>query len=310
MLLKVLLSLLILVVTCSPTRLLRRELVDYPLAVCNDGTRAAYFYSEHDLHADHVLIHLQGGGSCFSAETCAARCASHPPSCTSDQAEYTDLSHTMWSEDPTENPPFHYFGKVFVAYCSSDLHSGTREPSDETNGYFMHGRHIIEAVMDDIIKHKPNVDKIKQVVLMGSSAGAFGVDFNCDFVADKFLAANLDIDVRCIADSGDFYPAWIHLEDCDPYQLGEIAHQFWQSKGDQSCFDSVDPPGLECLIFSSAYPYTQTPFMVVNHYIDRHPDLEGPCTPPHNQDQEFWDTFEQEKYSLALTFLEVTFTKH
>eukprot|EP00091_Calanus_sinicus_P001600 TRINITY_DN11616_c0_g1_i3.p1 TRINITY_DN11616_c0_g1~~TRINITY_DN11616_c0_g1_i3.p1 ORF type:complete len:239 (-),score=57.57 TRINITY_DN11616_c0_g1_i3:81-797(-) len=168
----------------------------------------------------------------------------------------------------------------------------------------MHGRHIIEAVMDDIIKRKPNVDQIKQLVFMGTSAGGFGIDFNCDFMADKFLAANKDIDVRCIADSGDFYPAWVHTEGCDPYQVDEIAHQFWQSEGDESCYDSVDPPGSECLIFSSAYPYIQTPFMLVNHYIDSHPDLEGPCTPPHNQDQEFWDNFEQEKYSLALTFLE------
>ena len=110
MLLKVLLSLLILVVTCSPTRLLRRELVDYPLAVCNDGTRAAYFYSEHDLHADHVLIHFQGGRSCLSADDCAARCASKPHMCTSDQAEYKDWGFTMWSEDPTENPPFMILG--------------------------------------------------------------------------------------------------------------------------------------------------------------------------------------------------------
>ena len=28
------------------TKLLRRELKDYDLAVCNDGTRAAYFYDQ------------------------------------------------------------------------------------------------------------------------------------------------------------------------------------------------------------------------------------------------------------------------
>ena len=138
----------------------------------------------------------------MSANDCAARCASKPHLCASDQDEQKGWGFTMWSEDPTENPPFRDFGKVLVDYCSIDLHAGTREPSDETNGYFMHVRHIIEAVMDDIIENKPDVDEI--------------VDFNCDFVDDKFHAVNMDIDVRCIANSGDFYPAWFHPECCYP----------------------------------------------------------------------------------------------
>ena len=66
----------LLVVTCSSSRLLHWELVDYPLAVCIYATPSAKFYSEHDLHADLVLIYLEGVGSCLSAEDCAARCAS------------------------------------------------------------------------------------------------------------------------------------------------------------------------------------------------------------------------------------------
>ena len=48
--------------------------------------------------------------------------------------------------------------------------------------------------------------------------------------------------------------------------------------------------------------------MAVNHYIDSNAYLDGPCSPPYGEDQEFWDTFEQEEYSLAFTYLEVTFT--
>ena len=39
--------------------------------------------------------------------------------------------------------------------------------------------------MEDIIKHAPNLANLKQLVLMGESAGAYGVGFNCDMVADR-----------------------------------------------------------------------------------------------------------------------------
>ena len=39
--------------------------------------------------------------------------------------------------------------------------------------------------MEDIIKHAPNLANLNQLVLMGESAGAYGVGFNCDMVADR-----------------------------------------------------------------------------------------------------------------------------
>ena len=75
---------------------------------------------------------------------------------------------------------------MFVHYCSSDLYTGTREASEETGNYIFHGRYIVQAVVEDIIMHAPNLDNLKQLVLMGESAGAYGVGFNCDFVADRF----------------------------------------------------------------------------------------------------------------------------
>ena len=40
-------------------------------------------------------------------------------------------------------------------------------------------------MVEDIIKHAPNLANLKQLVLMGESAGAYGVGFNCDMVADR-----------------------------------------------------------------------------------------------------------------------------
>ena len=48
-------------------------------------------------------------------------------------------------------------------------------------------RYIVQAVVEDIIKHAPNLANLNQLVLMGESAGAYGVGFNCDMVADRFF---------------------------------------------------------------------------------------------------------------------------
>ena len=84
---------------------------------------------------------------------------------------------------------------MFVHYCSSDLYTGTREASEETGNYIFHGRYIVQAVVEDIIMHAPNLDNLKQLVLMGESAGAYGVGFNCDFVADRFHEVMPDLNM-------------------------------------------------------------------------------------------------------------------
>ena len=283
----------------------RKTLSDYPLALCNDGTSATYFYSEDALANPNLLIFLQGGGACKSPEECKKRCdKDKAPLCTAQQRK-SIRGTTMWSRDPEENPPFHNFGRVYLHYCSSDVYSGTRNASADTNGYYFYGKHIIEALLEDILKSKPNVENMNQLVLIGTSAGAFGVATNCDFVAEQFHTVNKNLDVRCIADGGDFFPR-IQYKSCDPYKLMKEQYEkkFWQGVGDQSCIESTPEGSLECTAFPLYYNYIETPFMVVASYID--PVVHGPCTPPLNKDQDFWDNYQQEVQTMAMKYIKVT----
>ena len=45
----------------------------------------------------------------------------------------------------------HFSVSVYVPYCSSDLYAGTRNASSETNGRVFYGKHIIAAIIDDLI---------------------------------------------------------------------------------------------------------------------------------------------------------------
>jgi len=289
----------------SRTVLRQKSLSEYPLALCNDGTFASYYSSRGDSQSPHLLINLQGGGACKDSKSCKKRCGTKTPSknplCTGNSSPRKILSHTMWLEDPEENPAFHNFQKVFARYCSSDAHSGTRNATD-TAGYYFHGKYIIEALLNDIIANKPNIKTMKQVVLMGTSAGAFGVVSNCDLVAEKFREVNKNLDVRCIADGGDFYPRSVRTDGCDPGENTAEVRNFLQAQGDESCFKSSQNSILECSVFSSLYNYITTPLMVVASYVD--PVVRGPCTPELNQDQEFWNRWKQEVYAMALKYVE------
>ena len=110
------------------------------------------------------------------------------------------------------------------------MYRGTRSPGDETGNLTFHGRFIVEAVVRHLIETE-DLQQMKQFVLMGGSAGAFGTASNCDDVAAMIKEeVNNDVDTRCIMDSGDFVPYWIHDEGCDPLETFKYANQFWQGK--------------------------------------------------------------------------------
>ena len=243
--------------------------------------------------------------------------------CTEFPDEEIDLFWTMWSNNTEENPPFHdtakvgkfktaqirkggNAAKVVVHYCSSDLYTGTREASEDTGNYFFHGRFIVQAVVEDIIMHAPNLGNLKQLVLMGESAGAYGVGFNCDLVADRFHEEMPDLDVRCVADAGDFYPPYMSIsEDCDVLTAMSQVASFFHSAGDTSCFSGTwgtDNTELECLTFMTSYPEITTPFMVVNHFVDT--TVHGWCAPGLNGHPEFWAAWEEEVKAMALRYVE------
>ena len=241
--------------------------------------------------------------------------------CTEFPDEEIDLFWTMWSNNTEENPPFHDTAKVgkfktvqirkggnavkvVVHYCSSDLYTGTREASEDTGNYFFHGRFIVQAVVEDIIMHAPNLANLQQLVLMGESAGGYGVGFNCDLVADRFHQELPGLDVRCVADAGDFYPPYMrNSKDCDVLTAMSQLASFYHSQVDASCFSGTwgpDSTELECLSFMTSYPEIRTPFMVVNHYIDT--VVHGWCTPGLEEDPEFWVAWEEEVKAMALRF--------
>jgi len=264
----------------SGTQLLKRELKDYDLAKCNDGTPAAYFHDQDVRSAGRrVLIYLPDGGDCSSVDECNKRCDRSSPEramCTSPEDSTIEKDEGFWSNNPNENPFADYF-KVYVHYCSSDDFSGTRGASRSTGNLFFHGKHIITSTLQDLVATF-GIDRAESVVLVGSGAGARGVGYNCDFVSESLKAVNPLTDVRCVADAPDFVPWWVKTDfdvcqDKDYDQL-EVEKFLWGREGDESCDedneDLVNSTELahRCGVWSRYWEYIETPFFVIGSQFD------------------------------------------
>jgi len=276
------------------------SLKDYPMATCNDDTTAVYFRQTERSPANKVVVYLRGGGFCVPRVPgfdCESRCRETDPHlCTATTDPYFDLDESpladnIGSPDPAVNPAFHDFYKIYVPYCSSDVYSGTRNGSIFTDSFTFHGHYIFKALTEDLIENTW-ITEADQVVLMGGSAGGIGTEANCDYFAEELHKKNVSIDVRCISDSGSLYPYDTHTPFCYPDLLEYAANEVWDSISDTSCL-AEHPTGLACISASTAYPYVETPIMLLMSAEDTVIRI---CT---DDDPEFWDAWRYELEALA-----------
>merc|ERR1711962_1729339 len=278
----------------------RRSLEEYNNAICNDGSTAVYYVDE-EAHRDgqSVMVYLEGGGACYTDQTCSDRCegAEAEYLCEAQTDPVKDFNDHVWSKDPTTNPGLHDSLKVYVPYCTSDGYSGRRPASSESGGYAFFGKAVVEGLVEDLLEKVIGSNSIRQFTLMGVSAGAFGVAFNCDAVAAKVKAKDPNADVRCIMDSHDFIPTDVS-EGCNPLEWGSLAKTYWQGEFDQSCEQASGADSTQCNVFTTYYQQITTPFMVIVPLEEVDPGVH-PCTPEWPEDSNFWSRWREALYTAA-----------
>jgi len=278
----------------------RRSLEEYNNAICNDGSTAVYYVDE-EAHRDgqSVMVYLEGGGACYTDQTCSDRCegAEAEYLCEAQTDPVKDFNEHVWSKDPTTNPGLHDSLKVYVPYCTSDGYSGRRPASSESGGYAFFGKAVVEGLVEDLLEKVIGSNSIRQFTLMGVSAGAFGVAFNCDAVAAKVKAKDPNADVRCIMDSHDFIPTDVS-EGCNPLEWGSLAKTYWQGEFDQSCEQANGADSTQCNVFTTYYQQITTPFMVIVPLEEVDPGVH-PCTPEWPEDSNFWSRWREALHTAA-----------
>ena len=157
-------------------------------ATCLDGSDAAFYISRNPKSRNWV-IRLQAGGSCVLFSECYDR-----KTTVFGSSEYLQDFITgtfVTSDDPSINPTFHKWNKVFIPYCSGDLFVGRKQAKDHGFGLPMLGHYIVTSVVKQLIRDYRINTKHAKILFGGASAGGIGMLSNVDHVAKMVRPARV-----------------------------------------------------------------------------------------------------------------------
>jgi hypothetical protein len=148
---------------------------------CSDGSEFSFWVREANL--DRVLVFLQDGGNCFSAETCAPERGLYTPTIT----EGPDRTGVFDFAD--ERNPFAGYSVVHVPYCTGDAHLGDAV-TEHAPGLTVRHKGLVNgtAALDHLAATFPGAT---DVVVMGESAGAVAAPLYAGLVADRLPDARI-----------------------------------------------------------------------------------------------------------------------
>jgi hypothetical protein len=165
---------------------------------CGDGSSYAFQVqlAPAGQPVENVVVHLQGGGTCVLEADCGATSPSLF-SATDDAMP----SGGYLSSSAVTNPVFANWTKVFLPYCTQDLHIGggavSNFPSITVNRFGAVNvraalRYVRDALWAEMNANEPEgyrPDRL-QVIFGGTSAGGYGVSYNYHYVLDDLRWAH------------------------------------------------------------------------------------------------------------------------
>jgi len=270
--------------TTSHSNMMRLVSLENEDAMCNDDSRAGYYVLSEDSDSDSEeeeeddddvwLIHLQGGGWCWSEETCVIRKGVAPQL----------MTNASWSETYMfrDQSIFSFFrNRVFVPYCSSDGWIG----NTDVDGNRFRGRTIVQSVFEQI--HRNYNLENKTVVFSGCSAGGRGVMHNINFVREQVVEEYHAKRLIGLVDSGEY----IDLELYNPNSTVAMGSRLRdQARGvleylnasiSQECALTYPNAKEKCLMGETAFRTIRSPFIAHSFQFDSYQGSVdfGPTTP-------------------------------
>lgn len=139
--------------------------------VCSDGSPYSFHVKPGD--QEKLFIFLNGGGACFSAQTCDDRGGSQTFVPRADLPENDPRIYKGVFDLANPNNPLADWSMVFVSYCTGDVHLGTlNQTYVAEDGYETLIRHQGAANARSAINWVEENMSPKKIVVAGASAGA------------------------------------------------------------------------------------------------------------------------------------------
>jgi len=179
--------------------------------MCADGAPWAYFVREAS--PTKVVFFLDGGGACFSAETCAPGGGQFKEAIGYENG-FSEANGVFDFDNP-ENPLADH-SMVFVPYCTGDVHAGNIT-KDYGNGVVVEHKGFVNGstALNALAELFPDVEEL---VVAGVSAGSFPSAIYAGLATE--LLPNADIKV--IADGSGAIPDAMGLVSSNWDVLGAV----------------------------------------------------------------------------------------
>ncbi len=166
---------------------------------CADGS--PYQFLTRAADPKKVVLYFQGGGACFSAETCRFGSKTYKQKANAAAVAKGDDEggQGIFDFDNPDNPLTDW-SFVFVPYCTGDVHIGTKTQTYADDLVVHHNGYInAKAAFDQLVAQFPDA---AEVLVTGSSAGGVPTPLFGGLVADKLPKAKVTV----LADASGAYP--------------------------------------------------------------------------------------------------------
>ena len=170
-----------------------------PDCACSDGSPYHYWIRPAD--PERVVFFLEGGGACFSAETCGPGSPTFKRNLAdgADVAAGAPADGGIFDLDDDRNP-FAGWSMVFVPYCTGDLHLGSTTQDYGNDIVVRHNGGVNgRTALAGLAETFPDA---RQLVVAGSSAGSAGAPLYAGLAHDLLP----DAGVTLLADGSGAYP--------------------------------------------------------------------------------------------------------
>lgn len=180
-------------------------------ALCNDRSRAAYYLGVSQ-NLSKWIIFLESGSYCLTKGQCNARFGSKITNAlmTSKDMPSAITGRDLLSANSNANPLFYEFSRVLIPYCSSDSWLGTQIQSNVSSlqnnsaikQFVFSGKIIFQSVILELLSQ--DFSRVRELVLVGSSAGAIGVLNHIEWLKTLLSSRNIVAKLSVIIDGGWF----------------------------------------------------------------------------------------------------------
>ena len=199
---------------------------------CSDGSP----YELWDRPGDptKVVLFLEGGGACWSAETCGAGGPYFP---NIEIGAAPSGRSGVFDQTNPENPVADY-SMVYVPYCTGDVHLGNSTTEYAPGLTVEHNGFVnASAGLDHLVATYPDVE---QLVVIGASAGSVATPVFAALAADALP----DAEVIAFGDSSGAYPDDPAFEPLfEAWNLASVAPD-WLVPAGTAVADAGGNPGL------------------------------------------------------------------